>query len=229
MRKIAWYCLDWTNPDNYTNLITADTPDDVCAWEFLRRNLEYQYDYFEYARTGQFPSYVPPMNQDESTDMCEWYSIDSQSKNFDPKVDIPPTFYIDSTPTFTEKSFSSKILPGEFAAHLSVDLDRDSQIKEIEKYFDEFKGKCNAKFTTNKKKKKKNYGIYLRILDALLVGVSETEIIKESVSITSNVGKEVTVENHIKQAKALRDHNYIKILKGKIFYPKPERLRFTRE
>ena len=51
--------LDWKNPDSYTSIITTETPKNVCAWEFLRRNPEYQYDYFEYARTGRFPFYIP--------------------------------------------------------------------------------------------------------------------------------------------------------------------------
>ncbi|MDV6347641.1 hypothetical protein R2083_08945 [Nitrosomonas sp. Is35] len=219
MQKIAWYSLDWKNPDNYMSIITTETPNDVCAWEFLRRNLEYQYDYFEYARTGQFPNYVPHLNQDDSTDMCDWYGIDSQSKNFDPKVDIPPTFYIDATPTFTTRSFNGRNLPSEFMVRLSVELDRDIQLKAIKDHFDEFEKKCNAKFTINKK----NYGIYLRILDALSAGISENEITDGYVAITCNVRKGTTAESYVKQAKALRDQDYIKILKGKIFYPKPEK------
>lgn len=224
MQKIAWYSLDWENPDNYTSIITTKTPNDVCAWEFLRRNHEYQYDFFEYARTGQFPNYVPYMNKDESTDMCDWYSIDSQSKNLDPKINIPPTFYIEATPTFTTRSFNGRNLPSEFMVRLSVELDRDIQLKAIKDYFDEFKEKCNAKFTINKN----NYGIYLRILDALSAGVSEDKIIKGYETIF-DVQKLETAESYVEQAKALRDQDYIKILKGKIFYPKPKKLKFSRK
>lgn len=223
MLKIAWYFRDWKVSKNYQD-ITTETPSEVCAWEFLRRNIEYQYDFFEYTRTGQFPSYVSHLNELDSTNMCDWYSIDSQSKNFNPHDDTPPIFYIDAEPIFTTRRCPDRYLPHEFSARLSVDLDRDIQLKAIKKYFNEFKEKCGAGFSINKE----NYGIYLRILDALLAGISEDEIVHGHTPICDATEKLETVETYIAQAKALRDRDYIKILKGNIFYPKPEKFKFSK-
>ncbi len=223
MRKIAWYLLDWKNPDSYTSIITTETPGDVCAWEFLRRNLEYQYDYFEYARTGRFPFYIPYMKKIDRTDMCDWYCIDKQSNNFDPNVNTPPIFVFDGEPTFnTRSSFPDRNLPGEFIVRLSTELGRDSQLEAVKSYFDEYQRKCKTGFTINKK----NYGIYLRILDALAVGIPEEEIIDGRTDICK-VEKLATAKSYIEQAKSLRDRDYIRIVGGKIYYPKPDELKFS--
>jgi len=57
VKKPVWKLIDWTDPKNYQH-IEKDPSDEVYAWEFLRRNPQYQNDFAEFVRTGKFLGYT---------------------------------------------------------------------------------------------------------------------------------------------------------------------------
>ena len=74
---------DWKNADHYKH-VNEYTPSDICAWEFLRRNPEYQKDFAKYKKTRKSKNLPTPEEPYDFSDMCDWYGLDAKSKNFNP-------------------------------------------------------------------------------------------------------------------------------------------------
>jgi len=206
--------LDWKNADHYKR-INIDTPNNICAWEFLRRNPEYQKDFAEYQRSGELPSLPTPEGPYDSSDMCEWYGLDHSSSNFDPSIDTPPKFYTEEYPYISTRGPGKRLeFPDEFRVVLATEYDYDEQIKKIKAFFVEHRKKQKES-----RQRKEFYATYLRILDARSSGATAREIL--DVVYMKQVKEESEVYDTAKKAEELRDGEYIKFVKGTITYPKP--------
>ena len=111
--------------------------------------------------------------------------------------------------------------PSVFIVRMSTDYNPVKQFRELKNYFRQHKNKYSAPGHINN-----NYIRYLRILDALAVGVPnsglyglyidpETKEIKDDTN-------ESTINTDIRLAKKLRDGGYIRIVKSKINHPRPK-------
>lgn len=206
---------DWRNADNYKH-INIKTPNNICAWEFLRRNPEYQKDFAEYQRSGEIPS-LPSPGPYESTNMCDWYGLGPSSENLDPSIDIPRLFYIgtDEYPYFSTRGYGKRLeFPDEFRVVLATEFDYAEQIKKIKAFFIKHRKK-QKEF----RQRKEFYATYLRILDARSSGATAREIL--DIVYMEQVKAESEVYNSAQKVEELRDGEYIKLVKGTITYPKP--------
>ena len=111
--------------------------------------------------------------------------------------------------------------PSEFIVRMSTDYDLTKQLEEIKDYFRQHKNKYSDPRHT-----RDNYIRYLRILDALAVGVSKSDLYDlyiDPITKEKNYNTdESTVNADIKSAQKLRDGGYIRIVKSKINYPRPK-------
>lgn len=206
---------DWKNADNYKH-VNEYTPSDICAWEFLRRNPEYQKDFAKYKKTRKSKNLPTPEEPYDFSDMCDWYGLDAKSKNFNPRIDTPPKFLTDEYPQFTTRGSGIPLgFRDEFRVILATDYDYDMQIDKVRKFFLEYRKKNIAS-----RKRKSSYAEYLRILDARLDKATAKLILPVLHPGLIKIEKEIY--DKTRKAKKLRDGGYIKIVKATITYPKPE-------
>lgn len=222
MKKPAWKLIDWTDPKNYEH-IEKDPSDEIYAWEFLRRNPQYQNDFAEFVRTGKFPGYTRYiLNGDgkyisRHEDMRDWYGLSHESNNYDPKNTTQPIFAKGDYPRFLQKDDYLRsdtatdpddlleTAQEEVVVVLSTGRNLDQQISQIKGLLKQEQDK-NGAF----RKRKELYIKYLRLLDADLMDATEAEILKK---LYPNVEKSrSTLHTNLKAAQRLRDHSYKRLV-----------------
>ncbi|PSJ16550.1 transcriptional regulator domain-containing protein [Nitrosomonas supralitoralis] len=223
MKKLAWKLINWIDLKNYEH-IEEDSSDEVYAWEFLRRNKQYQNDYSVYERTKKFPGYTRYTLSSEgqyishNEDMLDWYRLSREFINIDPKITTLPAFVKGDCPRYLQKDdflgFDAtddtdkeilELRQDEVVVVLSTSLNLDNQ-------FDRIKDQLKLKKDTNGgfRKRKDKYITYLRLLDAELMDIPEAEIL--NVLYPKEEKSRTTIFNNLKAAKKLRDFNYKKLL-----------------
>lgn len=223
MKKPAWKLINWTDPKNYEH-IEKDPSDEVYAWEFLRRNPQYQNDFAEFVRTGKFLGYTRYiLNGDgkympRHEDMRDWYGLSHESNNYDPKSMTPPIFAKGDYPRFLQKDDYLRsgattdpddlpeLAQEEVVVVLSTSHNLDQQISQIKDLLKQKQDK-NGAF----RKRKELYIKYLRLLDADLMDATEAEIME--IFYPNNEEKSRSIlHTNLKAAKRLRDHKYKEII-----------------
>lgn len=222
MKKPVWKLIDWTDPKNYQH-IEKDPSDEVYAWEFLRRNPQYQNDFAEFVRTGKFLGYTRYiLNGDgkytpRHEDMRDWYGLSHESNNYDPKSTTPPIFAKGDYPRFLQKDDYLRsdaltdpddlleLAQEEVVVVLSTNHNLDHQISQIKGLLKQEQDK-NVAF----RRRTELYIKYLRLLDADLMDVPEAEILK---ILYANEEKFRSIlHTNLKAAQRLRDHNYKRLV-----------------
>ena len=225
MKKPAWKLIDWTDLNNYEHLDLEKNPsDEVFAWEFLRRNPQYQNDFAEYERTQKFPGYTRYILTGEGKyisryeDMLNWYGLSREFVNIDPKIATLPVFVKGVYPRFFQKD---DLL--ELAA--ITDMDEDfletkqdeivvvlSTSQSLGDQFDRIKDQLKSDQDKNSafRRRREKYLTYLRLLDADLLDAPEDEVLKV---LYPNEEKPRTILfKNLTAAKKMRDYNYRRLL-----------------
>lgn len=224
MKKPAWKLIDWTDLNNYEHLgIEKNPSDEVYAWEFLRRNPQYQNDFSEYERTKKFPGYIRYILTGEGQyisryeDMLDWYGLSQESGNIDPRIETPPVFK-GNYPRFLQKDdllglaatagtdedfLESK--QDEVVVVLSISQNLDNQ-------FDRIKDQIKLRQDKNSafRKRREKYLTYLRLLDADLLDTPEVDILDVLYSGQDKFRK--IIFSNLSAAKKLRDYSYRRLL-----------------
>lgn len=223
MKKPAWKPINWIDLKNYEH-IEEDSPDEVYAWEFLRRNPQYQNDFSEYERTKKFPGYTRYVLSSDGQyipryeDMWDWYKLSRDSINIDPKILTLPTFIKGDYPRFLQKGDFPRLDSITDAEEDFLESKQDEVVvvlsasQNLKNQFDRIKDQLKLRQDKNSpfRKRKNKYLTYLRLLDADLMDATEAKIMEE---LYSNEEKFRTVIfNNLKAAKKLRDFNYKKLL-----------------
>lgn len=224
MKKSTWKLIDWTDSKNYAH-IGEDSPDEVYAWEFLRRNPQYQNDFSEYEQTGKFLGYTRyTLTSDgkympHHEDMRDWYELSHESKNYDPKNAAHPIFNKGNYPRLLQKDdyhrFDATTDPEnnllelgqeEITVVLSASHNLDHQISQIKNLLNN----KNSAF----RRRKEIYLRYLRLLDAYSMGASEDEILSTLYQDDDacDYSPRSILHSNLKAAKKLRDYSYKKLL-----------------
>lgn len=222
MKKPAWKLIDWTNPKNYEH-DGKEPSDEVYAWEFLRRNPQYQNDFAEFVRTGKFLGYTRYILSDDGKytprheDMRDWYGLSHESNNYDPNNTTPPIFAKGDYPRILQKDGYLRsdaatdpddlleIVQEEVVDVLSTSHNLDHQISQIKDLLKQEQDK-NSAF----RKRKEKYIKYLRLLDADLMDASEAEILKKLYAKEEK--SRSILHTNLKAAQRLRDHNYKRLV-----------------
>ena len=258
-RKAPEWIPDWTNKSAYFSS-TEDTKEARAqwAWEFIRRNPEYQKFYL---RARRYPAdwykknpddqgfykyffCTPKANKMESYNQylqrCELegnkptikekreiiakFPVKQLSLKLNPKCNIPPEFTIDYTYphlySFDRKEvFKCKISDtDEVVVVFSIKLSLDEQLKKTKIYLKEMQDSLQSKEIVHVKSRYRpeNYQNYLRMLDAELKGIKQTEMAK---TIYGTQEKSVDrVNKGLKEARYLRDIGHLGILKTAMLY-----------
>lgn len=225
MKKPAWKLINWTDSKNYEHLDKKKNPsDEVYAWEFLRRNPQYQNDFSEYERTKKFPGYTRYVLSSDGQyisryeDMLDWYGLSREFVNIDPKIATPPAFVKGDYPRFLQKD---DLL--EFATTTDTDEDfleskQDEVVvvlsanQNLDNQFDRIKNQLKLRQDINSpfRKRKQLYIKYLQLLDADLMEATEAEIMEKLYSTGEKF--RTVMQANLKAAKKLRDFNYKKLL-----------------
>ena len=210
-RTPAKWLPDWHDASAYPD--PEDTSAMQWAWEFLRRNPDYQKDY----QTHGGP-YVPSEN------LWKKYNLDTHSSFPDPALPHPfvRTDLGRGVYAMEPLRFRGNVLrthqPGQVGRsnydteafiRFDVSLPLAAQITAAEKHLGRLQKKMGAK---NKRKRITKYQSYLRILDAEASGAVRSEIAAELYpqmpnEYTHRKGDE-TVAKDLIAAKLLRDHDY---------------------
>ena len=246
---------DWREPNQYPN--HKDTSLVQWAWEFLRRNPEYQKDYKQalempgdedidaYKDRTDFAEYFitePKMKKGETysellnragsknlnvsvecirDDILDIYGLGNPSpgrfsEKLDPSIDEPPEFATDSYPIsspvkwrniWTRKSLKPDYTD-EIVMKFSIESDITDQLEHAKKILEEAKG--------NIKKSRKSivtYRDYLRVLDAMDMGMTEQQLMKELNKKKKITYPWSTIKAKRDKARELRDGGYKKLLK----------------
>jgi hypothetical protein len=222
VKKPAWKLIDWTDPKNYEH-IEKDPSDEVYAWEFLRRNPQYQNDFAEFVRTGKFLGYTRYILSADGKytprheDMRDWYGLSCESNNYDPKNTMPPIFAKDDYPRFLQKDdlleFAAatdpddllEIAQEEVVVVLSTSHNLDHQISQIKDLLKQEQDKSGAF-----RRRTELYIKYLRLLDADLMDATEAEILE--VLYPDEEKSRSILHTNLKSAQRLRDHNYKRLV-----------------
>jgi len=223
VKKPAWKPINWIDLKNYEH-IEEDSPDEVYAWEFLRRNPQYQNDFGEYERTKKFPGYTRYILSSEGQyisryeDMLDWYRLSREFINIDPKIATLPAFVKEDYPRYLQKDdflgFDAKddteedfleLRQDEVVVVLSTSQNMDNQ-------FDRIKDQLKLKQDKNSafRRRRDKYLTYLRLLDAVLLGAPEAEIL--NVLYPKEEKSRTIISKNLTAAIILRDYNYRKLL-----------------
>lgn len=224
MKKFVWDLINWKNPKYYDH-IHEDAPDEVCAWEFLRRNPQYQRDFYEYNRTGKFLGYTRYILNDDGQyiprheEVRDWYGLSYDSKNYDPRKRKCPTFATGKYPFCAQSDNNAlqatsagqdidnlNLKQDEVAVVLSISHNLEDQIALIK---DRLKQQYQQRIITFRKRKE-HYSRYLRLLDAESLDASEKEIL--AILFSDQERGRVIIHANLKAAKMLRDYTYKKLL-----------------
>lgn len=223
MKKPAWKLINWTDLKNYEHLDKENNPsDEVYAWEFLRRNPQYQNDFAEFVRTGKFLGYTRYiLNADgkytpRHVDIRDWYGLSHESNNYDPKNAMPPIFAKGDYPRFLQKDdlleFAAATDPDdlleiaqEVAIVLSANHNLDHQISQIKDLLKQEQDR-NGAF----RRRREKYLTYLRLLDADLLDAPEAKI--QEILYPNEEKFRSILHTNLKSAQRLRDHSYKKLV-----------------
>ena len=206
---------DWKDSKNYPNPDEADNSQ--WAWEFLRRNENYQADYQKYS-TQPRQGFLP-------LELRQKYGLDANSAFLNPAsssywevLDENPLQMISlrfrgttlkvTTPEFDEESqrYIGQVRTDQedvFAIHFDLHAQIKPQILQVEKYLLE---KCKVKQCNGR-----NPGLlltYLRLLDAQQVGISKPDMVNVLFKDKEGDSGKRSVENGLIAATTLRDHGY---------------------
>ncbi|MCP5274867.1 MAG: hypothetical protein H6936_08480 [Burkholderiales bacterium] len=208
MRK-KWKRPDWTKENEYSYL-DGNTSNEIWAWEFLRRNPEYQIAYNESRhKNNEGKQTFGP----DTVDLYTWFELEPKSKICDPGKLIPPSFYFKKYPhvNFPIRPLSQQSrneLPEyEFLFVLSIDHDIGSQLKLLKKFLEDEERSAQKPPVG----KKKNYIKYLRVLDGFEAGAENDEIYNIVDDINDQKGNS-SLERHVRIAEYLchqRGYRYL--------------------
>lgn len=223
MKKPAWKPINWIDLKNYEH-IEEDSPNEVYAWEFLRRNPQYQNDFAEYERTKKFPGYTRYILSSEGQyisryeDMLDWYRLSREFINIDPKIATLPAFIKGDYPRYLQKDDFSGFDAKDDTEEDFLELRQDEVVvvlstsQNLDNQFDRIKDQLKLKQDKNSafRRRRDKYLTYLRLLDAVLLGAPEAEIL--NVLYPEEEKFRTIISKNLTAAIILRDYNYRKLL-----------------
>jgi hypothetical protein len=221
----AWIAPDWLDQAKYREPKT--TADLQFAWEFLRRNPDYQKLWEEQIA----PEYDPA----ELDQACEAEKRIAPGRVDRPRLNTPFTeqFHIATYPPPPPSENEAKLLfdlhfipyqrragrtlrgtleENEIVVRLNLTWPLQQQIANVKKLFEnQIKERGIKHF--QKRRRFEKYQLYLRLLDAKAVGADDEQIIK---ALYSKVGSgqpddrnpRQRMRDDLKAAKRLRDHDF---------------------
>ena len=233
--------LDWQDENDYRRLYKNKSKE-IFAWEFLRRNKQYQEDFEinkELIKEKKFyfvkRILKDPINNSAlwwEEDMRTWYGLGCESANYDYRIDTPPTFQdkgvFDPIASYEESEIPSNKKIIYFSElpikqhdvldfQLSTDFEFKPQIERIKEKFDSHRDESKVSLPNDY-----YYPLYLRTLDALDSGLTDEQILNSCIYKSHLETTKKDVNRYIKIAEGLRNGGYIRIVDSIIDKPRPE-------
>ncbi len=237
MKKDTPWLPNWKDSSRYPD--SENTTAYQWAWEFLRRNPEYQEDYEIYSCCLECKPKDKDFDEkyDKKLILEDKYSFSPLAP---PDKDDPFSRYrhgwdVLKVPMFKahvvwgenpengeiDNLFSYDLSPSQFGIVFDLAEPRQKQIDFVNLMFNQLRG---AYKPPGFKSRFHDYADHLRILDAKAAGATHLEILREMFPRKiESVGKEsarIFIREKLKNAKKLRDINYLRLASIKNL-PKP--------
>jgi hypothetical protein len=200
---------DWQCADEYTFMDALGMRS--CAWEFLRRNIDYQEDWESFwrehhkaiARFG--PTFVSP--QAAGRELLKRWGIHGF---VDPADDRPghklvfryPNEPIAITAAENSDSVTVKLGEGEVLVKLKLQLALEPQLASARMLLGSMQIGLGVK-VRKQRRHKANWKLYLRLLDARAAGVTYTRIAAELFTLSHQANAEKKAEDTFRRAKKM--------------------------
>jgi hypothetical protein len=219
---------NWRDPKEYEfrSNVWPGIEEEFWAWEFLRRNINYQKDWNKELKFFQSSSSEPIGNIESSSFFLEPQQNDCRKKwgiyyFINPNTDNPDMLFFDAGYGRIYRESGHVILqPGQVAAVFDLQRPIKPQFKQIDRGLKEWKRRFDRNGiiqpTIPRKYNKDDWGIQLRVLDAKTSGIETKEIADELFPGYSNKYPDKQANRHVidshAAAKKMVDRGYLKII-----------------